>query len=367
MPGFLFSKWGKQGAVGSSSRNAPALWKDGPMPNPLDDDDTRTLAWAHGQAQVQRWGAMLGPIVFRMRGRADFQPMHVAPWADEPGVEALPALLRHLRGEWPCVPFGRVDALDPLPQGWTGRRPDDEWGHGYASHHAWDWLPQDDPHALALAVAYPESSPVRRLVRTIRAVADAPALELTLRIEARRPCTLPVALHPTLRLDLGRVALRLPHRGPILAYPADTAPDVSRLARGAAFADLARAPARDGGELDLTRFPLPADGEELVQAMDVTGPVELAYLDQGWTVRLDWDRAQLPDAMLWISHRGRRGAPWNGRHLALGVEPVNGPFDLGRIACPGPGHPLAGRQGVALDPAHPTTIRCTLGASWTAP
>ena len=331
------------------------------MSMPLHDE-VRTLAWDHGRARLQRWGAMLGPIAFQAAGHAAFQPMHVAPWVGEPGLDAQPALLRHLRGEWPCVPFGRVDALDPLPSGWTTRPPDDGWGHGYASHHAWDWLPQDDPRALALAVAYPASSPIARLVRTIRAVSDAPALELTLRIEARRPCTLPVALHPTLRLELGRVALDVPHRGPCLAYPADTAPDISRLRRGAAFDDLARAPARDGREIDLTAFPQSIDSEELVQVMDVTGPVVLDYPDQGWTFRLDWDRALLPDAMLWISHRGRHQAPWNGRHLALGVEPVNGPFDLGRVARAADDHPLAGRRGLALDPSQPTTIRYRMDA-----
>jgi hypothetical protein len=96
--------------------------------------------------------------------------------------------------------------------------------------------------------------------------------------------------------------------------------------------------------------------------MDVTEPVELEWLDRGWTLRLDWDRAQLPDVMLWISHRGRPGAPWNGRHLALGVEPVHGVFDLGRIARPADDHTLAGRRGVALDPSRPTIIGARLEA-----
>ena len=331
------------------------------MPN-LPQDAARTLAWSHGRAEIQRLGAMLGPVVFSTPGRAHFQPMHVAPWADEPAAAELPGILRRLRGEWPCVPFGRVDDAGRLPDGWTPRAPDDGWGHGYGSHHEWDWLPADDPSTSRLGVAYPPDSPVRRLERTIRAVAGEPALDVTLQIEVRRPCTLPVALHPTLRLDLGRVALGVQHRGACFSYPVGTAPDVSRLMPGAGFADLARAPAFDGSTIDLGRFPQAVDSEELVQVADVAAPVELDYLDLGWTLRLAWDTALLPDVMLWVSHRGRGQAPWNGRHLALGVEPVNGAFDLGRIAAPPPDHPLARHRGIALDPARATVLRYRLSA-----
>jgi hypothetical protein len=325
-------------------------------------DDSRTLAWAHGRAEVQRLGAMLAPVVFRAPGRADFQPMHVAPWARERGSDGLPGILRRLRGEWPCVPFGRVDALGGVPPGWQRRQPDDEWGHGYASHHEWCWSPSPGSLTLELSVLYPEESVVHRLTRRITAVPDEAALDIALRIEARRSCILPVALHPTMRLDLGRVALRVPHRGPGLTYPVGVAPDISRLASNHGFADLAHAPAADGAEIDLSRYPQAVDSEELVQLLDATGPVVLDYPDQRWAFEIDWDRALLPDVMLWVSHRGRSRAPWNGRHLALGVEPLNGVFDLGRIACPPGDHPLATRRGIVLDPAEPSVIRYSLRA-----
>jgi hypothetical protein len=329
------------------------------MPIPIDDD-VRTLAWAHGRAEVQRLGAMVGPVVLQAPGRADFAPMHVAPWAGEPGADDLPALLRRLRGEWPCVPFGRVDPVPGLPAGWTALPPDDEWGHGYGSHHAWNWEPTDDPLTLCLSLAYPSGSAVRRLTRTICAVADSPALAISLCVEVRRRCRLPVALHPTVRLDLGRLALRVPHRGECLSYPVRTDPDVSRLQPDARFASLSRAPARDGREIDLSRYPQAVDSEELVQLLDVTGPLALDYLDQGWSLEVGWELASLPDVMLWVSHRGRHRAPWNGRHLALGVEPLNSVFDLARVAAPPGAHPLAARGGVALDPAAPWVTRYSL-------
>lgn len=325
------------------------------MTAPSSDDPVRTLAWPHGRAELQRLGAMLAPVVFSAPGRRDFAPLQVAPWADEPGADALPGILRRLRGEWPCVPFGRTDRPVGLPEAWAVREPSDAFGHGYASNHAWRWHETGDPLALALVIEPP--GPLRRLTRSVRAVPDVPALEITLTIEVREACTLPIALHPTLRLDLGRVELALPAHGPGVTYPVPAEAGVSRLAADRRFDRLAAVPCADGTPLDLTRYPLRVDTEELLQLRDLAGAVTLHYRDAGWALQLDWDRALLPDLMLWVSHRGRSHAPWNGRHLALGIEPVNGAFDLGRVAAAPAGHPLADRHGIALQPGEARVLR----------
>jgi hypothetical protein len=325
----------------------------------FSDEICRTLRWPHGSFELQRLGGMLAPVVFRAPGRSDFAPMQVAPWADEPGHDTLPGLMQRLRGEWPCVPFGGTTPRSDLPAGWQPREAGDGWGHGFASNHAWQWLASPDALTLALAIAAPDGM---RLTREVRADAQAPALDVTLRIEVAQACTLPVALHPTLRLDAGRVAVDLPHAGEGLTYPVDPEPGFSRLAANRRFAHLHAVPRADGSSADLTQFPQPVDSEELLLLQAVSGPVVLDYLDLGWSVAFDWDRAMLPDVMLWVSQRGRRHAPWNGRHLALGVEPVNGAFDLGRVATPPADHPLASR-GIVLVPGRPCVIRYRMQAT----
>ena len=323
------------------------------------DDVSRTLVWPHGRAELQRLGAMLAPVFFSAPGHPDFAPMQVALWADESGSESLPGILRRLRGEWPCVPFGRVDRPAGLPPGWQPIEADDAWSHGYGSHHDWSWLPQTDALTLALTITTPDHI---RLTRSVTALADAPALDITLRVEVDQPCTLPVALHPTLRLDAGRVLLDVPHAGSGLTYPVPAEPDASRLAPNRSFDDLSAVPCADGSSVDLSRYPQAIDSEELLQLQNVTGPVTLHYLDPGWSLALDWDRVLLPDVMLWVSHRGRRHAPWSGRHWALGVEPVNGVFDLARVAKPPADHPLASRLGITLKPDSPCVLRCRIAA-----
>jgi hypothetical protein len=325
-------------------------------------DESRQLVWPHGEAQLQRLGAMLAPVTFRAPGHADFAPMQVAPWADEPGATALPGILRRLRGEWPCVPFGRTDRPPDLPEGWQPRVPSDAWGHGFGSHHDWQWLPTDDPLSLGLCITCPAGQPVRRLARWVRAAPDAPALRISLQIEVREPCVLPIALHPTLRLDAGRVDLTVPHAGPGLTYPVPAEEGISRLRPDAVFTRLDDVPLNGGASLDLSRYPLPFDTEELLQLQDISAPVLLHYVDQRWTLQLDWDRHLLPDLLLWVSHRGRTAPPWNGRHWALGVEPVNGAFDLGRVAAPPGGHLAARHLGVALHPDQALTLHYRLQA-----
>lgn len=317
--------------------------------------DIRRIAWAHGEAALLRHGAMLAPVCLRAPGLPDLRPLHVAPWDRESGLEALPPALRWLRGDWPCVPFGRCDRPDGLPADWGRRDPGDAFGHGYPVHHAWEWIETGDPLALALGLDVPGPGPVSRIERTVRADPAAPRLRLGVRVQARHAATVPLALHPTFSLAQGPVVLRPGAFRAAHAYPVPAEPGVSRLRPGAQFASLEAAPGIDG-PFDLSRLPLDVDTEELLQLESVPGQFALDYTGAGWRVELRWPAQLLPDVMLWVSNRGRGAAPWSGRHVALGVEPVNGLFDLGRVASAAAGHPLAARHGVALDPAQPLVI-----------
>ena len=60
------------------------------------------LTWNRGEASILKTGAMLGPARFDLDTAAPVQPFAVAPWSNDTGPEfdALPALLKRLRGEW---------------------------------------------------------------------------------------------------------------------------------------------------------------------------------------------------------------------------------------------------------------------------
>ncbi len=104
-------------------------------------EETYEIAWSHGRAQVQSLGAMVGPIDFDLGQGHVVRPMAVAPWGDDTGPDhdALPGILKRLRGEWPCVPFGAPSALPNLPPKWQGAPPNpvDPVFHGLPANQKW--------------------------------------------------------------------------------------------------------------------------------------------------------------------------------------------------------------------------------------
>ena len=329
------------------------------------------LAWEHGYAEVQPLGGMLGPVSLRLGDDRELEIMHVAPWAGTTGAAALPGIMRRLRGEWPCVPFGRTDVPSDLPAGWSTRTPDDNWGHGYAANHRWQCVTAT-PHCVHLAIDYPADAAVARIERTVAVDPHAPALDITLTIWSRRASRLPAGLHPTFRLPPvpRRVKVLLGAHDGIFSYPTHPAGAVSRLLPDMRSERLSHMTGVDG-PLDLGRLPLSGPTEELLQVRSLAAagdaaPFALHYLDYDACAGLWWDTAQFPDLMLWVSNGGRIHFPWMSRHLALGAEPVNSLFDLGRVAEAPSGHPLADRLGLTLSPDRPWHTRYRI-AAWPTP
>ena len=288
------------------------------------------IAWAHGMASVQALGGMLGPVTFLLPDGRQVSPLHVAPWFDDPTRKDQPPILQDLRGEWPCVPFG-TDAPRSLSEGWsaTGETFDGAGvPHGHSSNAEWVFT-ETAPDRITLTCDYANTHPIRRLTRTIAADPQAPALNITLTVEARRPCRLPIGLHPTLRLPTtAQARLDPPAFRQGRVFPLDVEPSQGLLQPGSTFASLTAVPTRTETTLSLAALPLTENTEELVQLTGVSGGFRLHHPDN-WAVTLDWDTAHFPSLLLWISNRGRAYAPWNSRHVALGVEPVSAAFDLG--------------------------------------
>jgi hypothetical protein len=297
------------------------------------DTAYRGLGWAHGCLTVQRLGAMLAPVTFLFADGRQVSPLHVAPWAGEKGTEELPGILRRLRGEWPCVPFGYSVPAEGFAPAWVPAIAPAEPGeevHGHSSNVDWQW--EDAPDGtIRLSLDYPPSSQVKRVERTVAPDADGPAINIEFRIEVREDCRLPIGLHPVLRLPATPGGARLePGRFDHgLTYPSMVEPSAPLFAEDMRFANLTAVPTRSGATIDASRLPLAVDTEELLQLNGIDGTAALANEAEGYRVRLTWQPEHFPSLLLWFSNRGRKMAPWNGRHVAIGVEPVCSPFGLG--------------------------------------
>ena len=130
--------------------------------------ETRSLVWVHGVVSVESLGGMIGPTLFVLPDGRQVAPFQIAPWANEPGGEALPGILKRLRGEWPCVPFG-VDGNRSAKGDWPGATASptiDTDPHGFSSNHDWRFEAGSDG-SIALSIAYPAAHPIRALHRRV--------------------------------------------------------------------------------------------------------------------------------------------------------------------------------------------------------
>ena len=329
----------------------------------------KQISWDRGDAEIQLLGGMLGPIRFRLDDGRAVQPMAVAPWAEDEGAEydELPELLKRLRGEWPCVPFGAPAAPCGLPDHWqpAGPNPVCAEFHGYSGHHEWEVVDESES-AITIAAHYPADHAVRRLTRRIAGVPGQACVEVALTIEARREVRTTIALHPVFRLPEAaqKAKLDLGSYDSGRVFPMRVEPGRSWLTPDAAFECLDKVPAGEES-VDATRLPLEFDAEELVQVLGASGQATLANEEEGYRVCLKYDPALFPSVLLWISNRGRQSYPWNGRFVALGIEPVRGAFDLGPDVGADPGNPIAAgghETAILLRPGGPLATRYSIAA-----
>ncbi len=318
--------------------------------------DVWTIGGPAVRAEVQALGAMLGPAFFRVGDRT-IQPFAIAPWADDPParLDTIPPLLRRLRGEWPCVPFGMPEPRRDLPPDWLAGLGDgpavDPEPHGTAAGRPWSLLRQE-PSALRLAIDLPVPHPIARLERHVSADPQHPTLHIALSVLPRADALLPIGVHPVFALpaETGAAQLVLAQSARVWTFPADLEPGISRMQPDQRDAQPAAIRLSDGGTVDATRLPLPFATEELLLVTGAAGQVELVDHRAGTRMTLRWDSAVFPCCALWLSNRGRTDYPWNGRFLAVGIEPVCAPFDLGVLHARNAATPLV-RAGIAC--AHP--------------
>ena len=311
--------------------------------------DSWRLASDAVEAYLTRDGGHLGPVSFQLEDKR-VQPFAIAPWAEEKLPPDSPAVLRPLRGDFFCMPFGAN------ARSWHGER-----------------------HPL-----HGETATGRWRVESASQVAGGAELTATLKTHVR-----PGLVRKRLRLVTGQTVIYCRHElsgfsGPIclghhamlkfpeeegsgriavspfrfgqvnpLPFESPAEGGYSALKIGARFRSLAKVPLAVGGYTDLTRYPARAGFEDVV--MVTARPTRLAWTTvsfprQGWLWFALKEPRTLASTVLWHSNGGRHYPPWNGRHRGvLGLEEVTGYFAFGLAESCAP-NPLS-RRGI------PTSLR----------
>ena len=162
------------------------------------------LEWPHGALDVHAKGGMLGGVALK-RGERQVRPFYEPSWIGN-ATRQQPELLNHMRGEFPCVPFGVPYAPAAVVESWRESftrpvaEPDpllgssDDLLHEYGSVTEWTLVRQTD-FEIEIELEYPAASPIARLVRVVRADPKSAAIDFSLTIETRKKTHRPIGLH----------------------------------------------------------------------------------------------------------------------------------------------------------------------------
>ncbi len=269
----------------------------------------------------------LSQVKFRI-GRRTVEPFSTAPWCGEPDAKKLIPLLRELRGDFFCAPFGNGPA-------WRGEA---HPPHGEPANATWK-VRRTDPGRL-IATLHTRVRP-GKITKILEARAGETNLYQTHLLEGFQGamCLGHHAMLDFTRNGPGRISTSKLRLAQVLPVPFENPAmgGYCSLKHGAWFRKLDNVPMADGGKTDLSRYPAREGFEDLVMLHHKDSE------DFAWAAvvfpekKFVWfslkNPAHLASTVLWHSNGGRHYAPWNGRHRGvLGIEDVTSYFHLGLAA-----------------------------------
>ncbi len=294
-------------------------------------------------------GGHLSDVSFTLADGRRIMPMHVAPWVDEALAPDIPPIIRVLRGDFLCAPFGSSDLLPDMPL-----------IHGLPANGAWNVT----------------GDLTNRLEATLDG--DVMGATVTKQVELRKgervvyqrhtltggSGQIPIGHHAMLRADSELKIAFSPWSMALTPPDPVEVPPLGRplLQNGQTITDLHNAQRADGGTVDLTIFPSPEGFEALWMVVADRRP-EFAWTAatsaEGWVWFGLKNPRVLPQTLVWFSNGGRDYAPWNGRHRrVIGLEEICAYFHLGHKAsmAENPVSRTGSPTTVTLTPDVPVTV-----------
>jgi hypothetical protein len=317
-------------------------------------------------AHLTKLGGHLGPVTFRL-GHRNVSPLSVAPWAEEKLAEDTPDLLRALRGDFFCAPFGG----NAVP--WRGEQ---HPVHGETANAKWHLNAFERTGDRLTLHASLETKVRRARVDKYISLIEGHTVVYERHVISGGRGPLDVGHHAMLKFpeEPGSGVLSTSRFTEGQVFPGDFESPEARgyqsLVPGAKFARLDRVPRLAGGFADLTRFPARRGYEDLVM-LTADPKLKLAWNAVTFPKqRYVWfalrDPRVLRQTILWISNGGRHYPPWNGRHTnVIGIEDVTAYFHCGLAESARPN--ALNRRGIPtaiqLSPKKPTSVNYIFGVA----
>ncbi|MSU71917.1 MAG: hypothetical protein EXS43_06190 [Opitutus sp.] len=321
---------------------------------------------SHVHVNLTQLGGHLGPVKFRV-GRKIIAPFSVAPWAGEKLAPGTPDIIRVLRGDFFCAPFGG----NATP--WRGEQ---HPVHGESANGRWRLETREKADdRVTLHASLGQKIRRGRVDKYVMLIKGHSAVYQR-HVLSGSSGPMNVGHHAMLKFPeapgSGIISTSAFLRAQVFpgAFENPDQRGYQSLKPAASFRSLSRVPLLNGGTTDLSRYPGRKGFEDLVM---LTADPKLPF---AWTAvtfpkeRHVWfalrDPRQLRHTILWISNGGRHYPPWSSRHTAvMGLEEVTAYFHCGLAESVKP-NPL-NRKGIptalALHPKRPTMISYIMGVA----
>jgi hypothetical protein len=281
-------------------------------------------------ASLTQTGGQLAPVAFHL-GKKTIQPFSISPWWNEKVDKDLPPIVRVLRGDFFCMPFGGNA---------TKYRGVKHEVHGDTANLPWkpiDYTKTAEETTLRLGMDLKAFS--GHVEKRITLVPDQTVVyEKHIITGVNAPTSL--GHHAILKYPdkpgSGHLSTSKRIFGQVYIEPTEKPEELgySILKPGAIFEDLGTVPMITGETTDLGSFPARRGFEDIaIMVNDPSLPVAwtaVAFPAEGYVWFALKDPQVLASTLLWFSNGGRHSAPWSSRHInAVGIEEITGFFHVG--------------------------------------
>ncbi len=284
-------------------------------------------SWIVESDQVQlaltERGGHMAPVIFYRRDDRTVQPYYVNPWHDE-NLSPDPPVLRVLRGDFFCLPFGANGSF----------KGEEYTVHGETATKTWKLVSyaKDGP-VTSLVTKMDTSARPGTVTKRLSLIDGQNAVYVQHEIDGYSG-KMPLGHHATLLPpeEEGGMAVS---KSPILfgmVAPSQREPYAGReyhsLEAGARFKRLDRVPTiwKEPAVADCSVFPARRGFVDILQLYDKPGKhpawTAAAVPSRGYLWYSLKDPAVLPSTVFWMENRGRYGTPWLGRNSCIGLEEV---------------------------------------------
>ena len=296
------------------------------------------IATKQVELAVTQVGGHMAPVTFFRDTAKPVAPYHISPWQDEPPTEMPAPVLKSLRGDFFCIPFGG--------------NPDEVAGekhppHGEVAGSSWTFESQKKTGDVTTLTLNFDTKVRKGHVTKELSLVDGQNVVYSKNLIEGFAGKVPLGHHATLAMPdtegsvrIATSAIKFGMTCPgVFSDP--TKREYQSLLPGQKWSDLTKVPMawKDAPDADLTSLPGKQGFADLIQIINepwekTRGPawITATISERGYLWFALKDPAVLHSTVFWLENRGRHGHPWNGRNNCLGLEDVTAHFADGLAA-----------------------------------